>query len=101
MVFRNINISYNVIINTIAKTTFGVLLIHANSDAMRQWLWRDFLDNVGHFVTNDFYWHYITCVISIYVICVCIDLIRIYCIENTIIKWIDKRKENNLVIKKN
>lgn len=35
---KNLNISYNKIINAIGGSTFGVLLIHANSDAMRQWL---------------------------------------------------------------
>lgn len=95
---KNINISYNVVINTIAKTTFGVLLIHANSDAMRKWLWKDFLDNVGHFSTNDFYWHYVTYVIAIYASCVCIDLIRIYCIENPIIKWINKKKDKKTIV---
>ena len=29
------------LINTISASTFGVLLIHANSDFMRQWLWND------------------------------------------------------------
>lgn len=92
---KNIHISYNLAVNTIAKTTFGVLLIHANSSAMRQWLWRDFLNNVGFFKSNDFYWHCITCVISIYVICVFIDLIRIYCIETPLIKFINKKKDNS------
>lgn len=30
----------------IAASTFGVLLIHANSETMRNWLWKDTLDNV-------------------------------------------------------
>lgn len=38
--FKNINIKQSKIINTISATTFGVLLIHSNSDAMRIWLWR-------------------------------------------------------------
>lgn len=29
------------------STTFGVLLIHANSDVMRKWLWKDLLNNTG------------------------------------------------------
>jgi hypothetical protein len=33
--FKNIKLKYNKTINTIASATFGVLLIHANSDAMR------------------------------------------------------------------
>lgn len=38
LMFKNIQIPYNKGINTVAASTFGVLLIHANSDAMRKWL---------------------------------------------------------------
>ena len=37
--FKNIHLGQSKIINTIASSTFGVLLIHANSDTMRRWLW--------------------------------------------------------------
>ncbi len=47
LVFRNLNIGYIKVLNAIASTTFGVLLIHANSDAMRQWLWHDLLNVPG------------------------------------------------------
>lgn len=49
MFFKNIKMQYNPLINKLGAVTFGVLLIHANSDAMRQWLWRDVLDNAGHY----------------------------------------------------
>lgn len=39
--FRNLHLGYSRLINTVAATTFGILLIHANSGVMRQWLWRD------------------------------------------------------------
>lgn len=45
MAFKNLNIRNSKIINTIAASTFGVLLIHANSDIMRKWLWKDTLNN--------------------------------------------------------
>lgn len=35
---KNINIKPSKVINTITSSTFGVLLIHANSDTMRRWL---------------------------------------------------------------
>lgn len=47
--FKNLNISYSKIINAIGGSTFGVLLIHANSDAMHQWLWQDTVNCVGHY----------------------------------------------------
>ena len=36
--FKNIKVPYSKFINIIGASTFGVLLIHAHSDAMRQWL---------------------------------------------------------------
>ncbi len=41
--FKNSKIKYSKFINAVASTTFGVLLIHANSNEMRQWLWKDLL----------------------------------------------------------
>lgn len=41
MVFRNIRMSKNELINSLSATTFGILLIHANSDIMKHWLWVD------------------------------------------------------------
>ena len=36
--FKNLRLKYSVLINTVSSATFGVLLIHANSNAMRIWL---------------------------------------------------------------
>ena len=47
--FKNLKMKHSKLINAIGGSTFGVLLIHANSDAMRTWLWKDTLDCVGHF----------------------------------------------------
>lgn len=38
---KNIKIGHSKIINGLASGCFGVLLIHASSDTMRQWLWQD------------------------------------------------------------
>ena len=47
--FKNLNIRYSKIINTISASAFGVMLIHAASDSMRQWLWKDTLQNTTFF----------------------------------------------------
>ena len=39
LVFKNVRISNSKLINTVASTTFGVLLIHASGDAMRNLIW--------------------------------------------------------------
>ena len=52
MFFKDLKIGYSKLINMIGASTFGVLLIHANSDIMRQWLWQDILNNVCQYGTN-------------------------------------------------
>ena len=86
--FKNIKIGYSKIINTIAASAFGVFLIHANSDAMRQWLWKDTLNNVSHYDEN-IYLHAFFSVAAIYVICTIIDFIRIQLFEKPVFKAID------------
>lgn len=92
--FKNLNIRYSKIINMIAASTFGVLLIHANCEAMRQWLWRETFDNVGHYSGN-IYLHAILSVIVVYVVCTIIDYCRIKVLENYIFRLIDNKIENN------
>ena len=41
MTFKDMKMKYHKWINTIAASTFGVLLIHANSDTMRQQIRKD------------------------------------------------------------
>ena len=81
-------------INTIGAATFGVLLIHANSDAMRQWLWKDMLNNVGVY---DKVWmplHAIGSVIVIYIVCTAIDYLRIRFVEKPFFELWDKHYED-------
>ena len=83
MFFKDVRIPYSKFINTLGVSTFGVLLIHANSDAMRTWLWRDTLNNLGCF-NNDtlvILAHSIISVLLIYSICTLIDWLRIKFIE--------------------
>lgn len=85
MFFSHLKIRYNKVINRIAASTFGVLLIHAHSDAMRQWLWVDVLDNVGWYSSKWMPLHLIGSVLCIYIICTMIDMIRIQLIEKPFI----------------
>ena len=90
MWFKNLKIRNSRIVNTIAASSFGVLLIHANSDTMRQWLWKDTINCVGHYAA-DYYWLYaIGCVLAIYVVCTLIDIIRIKTIETPLLDAIEK-----------
>lgn len=93
MFFNNLEIKNNKVINTIASTTFGVLLIHANSDTMRQWLWKDTLNNVGAYYTNYTYLHATLSVLIVFIVCSLIDLIRIKYIETSFFIWLEPKLE--------
>ena len=88
--FKNLKMSYSRVINTVAASTFGVLMIHANSDAMRQWLWRDLLHNADMYNSNYFVLHMFGCTIGIFVVCTLIDMIRIRLVERPFVKWVER-----------
>lgn len=88
--FKNIKLGYSKIINTISASTFGVLMIHANSDAMRKWLWQDLLDNVGMYSSKYMPLHAIGSVLAIFIICTLIDILRVNLIEKAFFRLWDK-----------
>ena len=92
LLFKNINIKQSKIINTIASSTFGVLLIHANSDTMRRWLWQTVLDVKGAFSLSTLLLilHAILSVLGIFIVCVVIDQIRIRTIERYVLDKAEK-----------
>lgn len=92
--FKNMNIGYNKIINAFGAGTLGVLLIHANSDAMRQWLWKDFVDVIGHYkmlTTGELALYSIGVVLALFVICNLIDQLRIATLEKWFLNWYDNK----------
>lgn len=91
--FKNVEIKYSRVINTMARSTIGVLLIHANSDIMRQWLWGTLLRCKEMWNSDYLYIHALISIPLIYVICVIIDIIRIECIEEPFVKMIRRKKE--------
>ncbi len=91
--FKYLNIKYNKLINLIASTTFGVLLIHSSGNYMRKWLWKDFLNNIGQYGTSNLYIHAFLSVIGIFVICSLIDLIRIKLLEQPLFRLIENKIE--------
>lgn len=76
MLFRNLRVPYSRFINTVAASTFGVLMIHAKGDIMRQWLWHDVCRNVEMYDRWYLPVHAVGCVVGIYVSCTLIDLMR-------------------------
>ena len=90
LLFKNLKIPYNKFINTVAGSTFGVLCIHAHSDAMRQWLWRDTLNNVGMYASPYMHLLAIGGVLGVFILCNLIDHVRIVAIEKPFFRWWDK-----------
>ncbi len=90
MFFKNVKIKNSKFINTVAASSFGVLMIHANCDAMRKWLWQDVLDNVGMYDSDWLLFHAVGSVLAIYIICTVIDYFRIRFIEKPFFKIWDK-----------
>lgn len=90
---KNINLAYNRVINAIGGSTFGVLLIHANSDAMRQWLWKDSVDCVGHYALPlpQLILFSIGTILAIFCVCTIIDVLRIRLFEKPFFNWYDKK----------
>ena len=84
MLFKQWNIGYNKLINTIGGSTFGVLCIHANSNTMRKWLWKTVLDVEGHYNLSGMRLvvYSIACTILIFACCTLLDIIRKRYIES-------------------
>lgn len=76
LLFKNINIGSNRLINKFAASTFGVLMIHGSSDTMRRWLWQDVCKNSFAFPKNNFIFHAVFCTLAVYIVCVSIDMVR-------------------------
>lgn len=91
--FKNMNIGYSKVINAIGASTFGVLLIHANLDAMRQWLWKDTVDCIGHYALPPLQLtlYIISAVLIIFIVCTAIDRLRFNLIEKPFLRWYDKK----------
>ena len=92
--FKNMNLKYSKVINAVGAATFGVLLIHANSNAMRQWLWKDTVDVIGHYqtlTTGELMLFSTGVVLAIFIICNLIDQLRIATLEKWFFRWYDNK----------
>ena len=92
MYFKNLKIGYSKLINTIGGSTFGVLCIHANSDVMREWLWKSFLNvsNAYDFAFVKLVLFSVCSVLGIFIVCIVIDVIRKRIFENRFMNYIER-----------
>lgn len=92
--FKNMEIPKSKLINAIGGSAFGVLLIHANSNAMRTWLWHDTVDSVGHYFsmgTVELILYSAGVVLAIFIVCNLIDQFRIATFEKWFFNWYDRK----------
>lgn len=89
--FKNLNIGYHKWINTIASCMFGVLCIHAASNAMRTWLWQHIcrVPEMANAPLPILALHAVGCVLAIMLICSLIDLARQKWIESSLLRRIN------------
>lgn len=98
--FKNIKMQNSSGINTIAATTFGVLCIHASSDAMRKFLWKDVL-NVSAAYNLPFLNLVAFSICSsaaVFIICSFVDYVRIRFVEKFMLNGLSKYKWFNKVL---
>lgn len=91
--FRNQKPRYHRGINRAAASCFGVLLIHANSDAMRRWLWQDLLHCQDNFYLPwpNLLLHAAGSVLGVFLVCMCLDQIRIRFLEEPFFRLWDRK----------
>lgn len=77
-------------VDAIVSTTLGVLYIHANSDTMRSFLWKDLFDNMGHYHSPLLFPYACGVVIIVYIVCVILDLLRMKLIEKPLFAFLDR-----------
>lgn len=94
--FRQLKFGYHKWINTIASTTFGVLLIHANSDTMRTWLWGDTLKNASMYSSQWWFVHAVLSVLAVFCFCSFLDYLRIKLVERPFFHWYDRNEARML-----
>lgn len=90
--FKNFNIPNSVIINSIARTTFGIYLMH-DYVLMRSVIWNDLLNCQFHYQLNTFGCFVIVAIIVVFVACMIIDFVRelLFIATYKIIKLIKKK----------
>lgn len=81
--FKNLRMRDSRVVNAVAATTFGVLLIHANSDAMRELLWGRLLDVRGAYglPLPALVLHAAVSAVGVFAACSAVDRLRIRIVE--------------------
>lgn len=98
--FKNIRVKQSRMINVTASSTFGILLIHANSDTMRRFLWQDVFENVSFYHSVWLFVHAVAVVGIVYVVCFILDQCRMNFIEKPVMSKLEQLKWFQILEKK-
>lgn len=92
MYFKDLKIMQSRVINTIGGSTFGVLCIHANSNAMRKWLWGTVLNVKGAYLIpfEKLILFSFLSVLGVFALCSLIEIVRQRAVEKKILNWVEK-----------
>lgn len=88
LVFSKLKISSN-IVNMIAKHTFGIYIIHVNS-FIAVHIWKDLFNSDKYYPSKWFIVNWLISIITVFLVCLIIDIIRSKLFENTIDKILKK-----------
>jgi len=88
LVFKNWKFPQSRFVNTVASTTFGVLLIHAASDGMRKWLWQDFVNVPAAYSMSlpMLIGYSVVVMVGVFAVCSALDYLRIRFVERPVFK---------------
>lgn len=84
-IFKDIKLPYMPVINTFAKTTFGILMIH-DHNFFRAPLWNEIIKTSEWYYSKFFVFRVGVAVFFIFFVAAGIDLIRIYLLERNIFR---------------
>lgn len=95
--FDGLGLSYSGVVNSIASTTFGVLLLHAHSDVMYNWLWGSFINVPGLYETCTLpqlvCWAVVVPIV-VFAVCSVVELLRQRLLEPPFMRWLEAHEES-------
>ena len=97
MLFKNLRVPHSSLVNRLGGAAFGVLMIHAGSEAMRQWLWSDLLQVVPMYESPFLVLYAILCVAAIYIVCALIEWLRLRVAEQPFMRLWDRCLQDKVI----
>lgn len=94
--FKNLRMPYIPAVNAVASTAFGVLLIHAHSEAMRTWLWGSVLDIPGayaHMGGAQLVAYMVLVMFGVFASCSAMEALRLRFVERPLFRWVGKHRD--------